>query len=78
MDISEETIAQDRYKKLIQRLGSETLRRVLEDRSQALESARRGIKEQEPDNLTEEYVEIVADGMQKVAKIILEKRAKKG
>lgn len=77
MDITEETITGDRYKKQIQILGSEALRIVLEDRTKALEYARKAIEEKEPNNVTEEYIEIVANGMQKLAKIILEKRKKR-
>ncbi len=77
MDISEEIIDQERYKKFFQRFRSETLRRVLKDRSTALECARRGIKAVEPDKLADQYVGTVADLMQKIAEIILERRAKK-
>jgi hypothetical protein len=74
MDISEEIIAQDRYKKLIHRLRSETLKRVLNDRSTALECARRVIKTTEELDIS---LETMTDEMQKAAEIILERRAKK-
>lgn len=77
MDISENIVTQERYKKFFHRFRSETLRRVLKDRSTALECARRGIKAVEPDKLTDRYVESIADLMQNIARIILEKRVKK-
>jgi hypothetical protein len=76
MDISEEIIAQERYKEFFQRFRGQTLKRVLNDRSTALECAKRGIQVVEPDKLTDQYMESVADLMQKVAKVILEKRTK--
>lgn len=68
------TIAIESYKTFFQRLRSESLRRIIRDRSTALEYARKGIKRMEPEKLTDGYLEIVADNMQKVAKMILEKR----
>ena len=77
MDIAEEMLASDRYKRRIQRFSSETLRLAIKDRSKALDYARKAIKEREADNLTDQYVEAIVNVMQKVAKIVLEKRAKK-
>lgn len=65
------------YKKQIQRLSTEIIRLILEDRSKALEYARIGIGQIEPNNLTEEHIEDVANELQRVAGFILEDRTKK-
>ncbi len=77
MDITEEMLASDPYKKRIQRFSSEALRVMLKNRPKAVEYARKAIKDREPDNLTDEYVEAMVDEAQKLAQIILEQRAKK-
>ena len=74
MDILNKTIALEPYKTFFQRLRSESLRRIISDRSTSLKYAKKGIKALEPDKLTDKYMETVADNMQKVAKMILEKR----
>jgi hypothetical protein len=73
----QEIIALDPYKTFFQRLRSETLRKVVEDRSTALKYARKGIKMMEPDKLNDEYIDTLASNMQELAKMILEKRTKK-
>ncbi len=74
----EKVIDNEHYKKQIERLSSETLQIIAEDRAKAKEYANNTIKEKEPNNLNIEYVEIVTEGMQKFAKVILAKRVKKG
>jgi len=64
------------YKKQLDKLDSETLRIMSEDRSKATEYARKGIQEVEPENLSEEYVQTVANDMQVIARMILEERNK--
>lgn len=46
------------------------------DRNQALEYARKGIQEIEPENLSDEYIEVVADEMQRIAGMIWTERIK--
>ena len=46
------------------------------DRDQALEYAKKGIQEIEPENLTDEYIETLADEIQSIAKMIWEERTK--
>jgi hypothetical protein len=71
------TIDLEPYKTFFHRLRSESLRRIIRDRSTALKYARKGIKRMEPNKLNDEYVESVAEDMRRVAKMTLEKRAKK-
>jgi len=70
-------IEQERYKKPVQRLGSETLRLILKDRSKAREYAKKNIDKKISDDLKDEYIEMMVDGMQTLAETILEKRSKK-
>lgn len=77
MDITEEIVTQEQYKKFFQRLRSETLRQVIKDRSTALESARKGVIEIDPEKLNDDnYIQLVADLMQKLAKLLLVNRVK--
>ena len=69
-------IEQDRYKKRIQRLSSETLRLMLKDPSKARKYARKNIDKTIADNLKSEYIEMMVDGMQILAQAILEERDK--
>ena len=46
------------------------------DRDQALEYAKKGIQEIEPENLTDEYIETLADEIQSITKMIWEERTK--
>lgn len=62
------------YKKQLDKLSNETLGIMLKDREKELEYARKAIVEVDPQNLTDEYVEIVADGMQDLALMLLEER----
>ncbi len=64
------------YKKQLDKLESETLQIMSGDRLKAVEYARKGIAEIEPENLNEEYVQTVANEMQVIAKMILEERNK--
>ena len=77
MNTLDKTIGLEPYKTFFQRFRTESLRRIIKDRSTALEYARKGIKRMEPNKLSEEYVESVAEDMQRVAKMILEKRDSK-
>lgn len=62
------------YKKQIQNLDNTTLHIIMSDRNQALEYAKKGIQEVEPENLTDEYVEDLASEMQRIAGMILRER----
>jgi len=70
-------IEQERYKKRVQRLGDETLRLILKDRLKAREYAKKNIDKKISDDLKDEYIEMMVDGMQTLAEIVLEKRSKK-
>ena len=63
-----------KYQAQIEQMDSENLKIILEDREKALECARKGIEQVEPENLTPEHTEAVANEMQIIAKIILEER----
>lgn len=65
-----------KYQAEIEKLESEDLIEVAESREKALELARKGIEQVEPDKLTPEHIESIANEMQVVAKMILEERSK--
>lgn len=69
-------LKQDRYKKRIQKLDSETLHIILNDSSKAKEYAQKNIDKSIPDNQIDEYVQMMVKSMQELAEIILEKRSK--
>ena len=69
-------VEQGRYKRRIQKLSSETLRLILKDPSKAYEYARKNIDKTIADNLKSEYIEMMVDGMQVLAKAILKERGK--
>lgn len=64
----------EKYKKQLQNLDTQGLKMLADDHTRALEYAKNGIEMVEPENLTDEYVETVANTMQSVAKMILEER----
>jgi uncharacterized Zn finger protein len=73
-----ENLKKDRegYKQQIAKLSNENLNLILTDRKKALECARKAILQVDPENLNDDYVEVVADGMQDLALMILEERLK--
>ncbi len=75
MDITDDILNDERYKSRIDSLDTETLKILTADRLKALEYAKKGIEEKEPEKTNDpEYLEIVANGMQELAKAVLEKR----
>lgn len=66
----------NKYQAQIEKLESDDLREIVEDREKALEAARKGIEEVEPEKLTVEHIEAMANEMQVIAKMILEERSK--
>jgi hypothetical protein len=78
MDISEDILKNNRYKEILDRLSSKTLQNLVQDRLKALEEARKGIQQEEPERLHDvEYLEALADGIQQLAQMVLEHRDKK-
>lgn len=72
---TEEILNDKRYKSRIEMLKSEDLQVVANDEIKALELARKGIEEVEPEKKEDvEYLQAVANGMQQLAKEILERR----
>ncbi len=67
----------ERYKKLIQRLRSETLKLVIDDRNKAREYVKSSLQKLDPKNLNNEYIELLINEMQKLARIVLRKRTEK-
>ena len=67
----------DYYSKQIRKFTTETFRILAHERDKAFEQARNAIKDFEPEKLTNEYVEKVADGMQELARKMLMERSKK-
>ena len=60
----------------IEQFDSENLKIIAENREKALEYARKGIEQVEPEKLTPEHIESMANELQIVAKMILEERTK--
>lgn len=73
----EELIKDERYKKRIDRLSDKTLLLVADDRIRALKWAYEQVEKEEPERKNDiEYLEVLADGMQKLARTTLDKRSK--
>lgn len=64
------------YQAQIEQLDSDNLKIILTDREKALEYAKKGIEQLEPEKLTPEHIESIANEMQIIAKMILEERTK--
>lgn len=78
MDVTDQILKNKQYDKQISEISNENLRIIAENHIRALEEARKGIKLKEPDkNDNVDYLEYLADGMQKLAQKVLEKRKKK-
>jgi hypothetical protein len=74
MDIKS-IINDGRYKKQLESLDKEALKLVVDDHIKALEYANIGIRQVEPEKINDiDYLEQVANEMQKLAKMILESR----
>jgi len=69
-------IEQERYKKRVQKLSSETLHVILDNPLKAKEYAQKNIDKSIPDSQKDEYVKMMVKSMQELAGIILEKRGK--
>lgn len=69
-------VEQERYKRRIQKLSSETLRLILKDPSKAYEYARKNVDKTISAHLKSEYIEMMVDGMKLLAQAILEERDK--
>jgi len=77
MDITEKILTDKRYKNRLDKLDSETLLSIADDHIKALEAAHKGIIQVEPKKLNDvEYLQAVADAMQKIAQKVLEIRNK--
>ena len=64
----------DSYEKAIQKLDNEVLEIISQNREKALEYARKGIAQAEPNKLTDRHITLVADNMQIIARVILKER----
>lgn len=77
MDKIDEVLNDQRYKSRIEALKTEDLQIVANDEIKALELAKKGIEEVEPEKKDDvEYLQIVANGMQELARLVLDKRSK--
>ena len=65
-----------KYQAEIEKLESEDLREIAENRERALEQARKAVEQVEPERLTPDHIEAMANEMQIIAKMILEERTK--
>lgn len=72
MDIADKIIENKKYRDQIDRLSNETLVLIAKDHVKALETAQKGIRQEEPEKIDDvEYLQTVADAMQKLAQKIL-------
>lgn len=62
------------HKSQIEKLDDETLLIIFKDREKTLEYAKKSIMTNEPENLNGEYIQKVTDGMQVLARMVLEER----
>ncbi len=62
------------YKEQIKKLSTEGLETIFHDREKALEYAKKGVEQMEPENRNEDYIIKVAESMQILARIVLEER----
>ena len=69
-------VEQERYKKRIQKLSSETLHLILKDPSKAYEYARKNVDKSVATHLKSEYIEMMVNGMRILAQAILKERDK--
>lgn len=65
-----------KYQAQIEQLDSGPLQEIVTNREKAIEAARKGIELVEPEKLTPEHIEAIANEMQIIAKMILEERTK--
>jgi len=73
----EELIKDKRYKKRVDHLSNEVLMMVVDDMIKALEWAYEQVEKEDPTKKNDiEYIEILADGIQQLAKTTLKKRSK--
>lgn len=78
MDNTKDILMNKRFKEIIDNLSSETLRLIAEDEMKALEAAKKGIEKVEPERIDDvRYLQDVANGMQKLAQVVLAERQKK-
>lgn len=78
MNIAENIQKNKKYKKQIDQMSDESLNLIAKDEIKALEAATKGIKQIEPSKKKEaEYVQYVANLLQKLAQNVLEERTKK-
>ena len=65
-----------KFQSQVEQLDSNNLKIIVDNREKALEYARKGIEQVEPEKLTPEHIESMANELQIVAKMILEERTK--
>jgi hypothetical protein len=66
----------DLYKRQIQKLDTEGIKRIFTDRSDALKFAKEGIEKIDPQNHNNEDVDSIANEMQLFARLLFEERRK--
>ena len=77
MDITDKILKNEKYREIIDNFDDETLKMVAEDHLKALEAARKGIEQEEPEKVNDiEYLEAMAKAVQKLAKSILQRSRK--
>ena len=75
MDITEEILKNKKYREQFDRFDKKTLILIANDHMAALEAAKKGIKQNEPEKANDvDYLELMAKEMQKVAEKILGER----
>lgn len=71
MDVTDKILENEKYREIIDNLDEETLKTIAMDHLKALEAAREGIEEEEPEKVDDvEYLEAMATAMQELARNI--------
>lgn len=64
----------EEQKNFIKILDNKGLEKIFQSRKEALKYAKQGILQSEPEKLKNDYIELIADSMQILARIVLEER----
>lgn len=76
MDISQDILSDKRYQRQIEKISDKSLKLIAEDSIRALKEAHKGVKQVEPERVKDlEYLQALADAMQKFAQEVLKQRA---
>lgn len=78
MNIPEDILSDKRYMKQIEKISDKSLELIAKDPIRALKEAHKGVKKVEPERANDlEHLQTLADGMQKLAQMVLKQRTNK-